>query len=117
MQRCFALLAGQELSVSDAPDVPSDQPVPASAAQTDPQLARVLRAKGLVEMKRLSRATKALLQGTLAPMSGSTIAALRALHPQASEPVPDLPEDAPRVQVVLSFFFRVDGRAIACFVG
>ena len=81
------------------PEVPSDREVPASGAQSDPQLARVLRAKALVEMKRLSRATKALLQGDLASMTESTITALRALHPKATDPVPALPEEAPRIQV------------------
>jgi len=32
-------------------------------------------------------------------MTDSTVAALRALHPKASEPVPVLPDEAPRIQV------------------
>jgi hypothetical protein len=49
----------------------------------------------------LSRAAKCLGQAEMAPMTDDTRAKLRALHPQAAEPLPPLPADrAPGVLVL-----------------
>ena len=93
----MARLRGEEVAVNlDPLDGASERE---DLVTKDPMLPRVLRVKTLVEKKHLSRATKTLLQGNLAPMNASTAQSLRDLHPRQSAAVPPLPELSPRIVV------------------
>ena len=58
--------------------------------------AKVQRAVYLVQQGYLARATLSMFQHPLLPLTPKTLDALDALHPKASDPAPDLPQNAPQ---------------------
>ena len=69
-------------------------------ANRDLATAQALRANVLVSNGHVSRAAKALTQDGLLPINTVTCKALAALHPQPSDPVPPLPDDAPLILLI-----------------
>ena len=74
----------------------------------------MLRAKSLTQQGHLSRTTRVLFQQGLAPLDNKTLDDLETLHPPASDPVPPLPDNAPRLQLVDTVVLaRIIRRSIA----
>ena len=82
-----------------SPRTPLPSPPPPRAPPHDPDTFAVRRAVHLISRGLTSRASRSLSQSSLAPLTPSTISALKKLHPGASAPVPPLLPDAPPLHV------------------
>jgi len=104
--RAVRSLASQLSHVSS----PAVSPIPAAdraSLPLDPLLPKILRANDLISQGYVSKGVRSLLQDGLAPFDNKVFVALQSLHPPASEPVPPLPVDSPRLVVDPQILARI----------